>query len=109
MLAEMSAADAPELIPPWTTVRNGAALETELARELGPGHPLHGVRARAIARRGDNDDVLFALERGPAPFAIVHLTWSGRVEADPAWPGFELIETLSAWRDRVSLDHEEAK
>ena len=36
--------------------------ERELARELTRGHPLFGVAVRALARRQDCDDVLFALD-----------------------------------------------
>ncbi len=100
--------DDGDVLPPWTTVRDSAAPGAELSRELCDKHALHGSQARAIARREDNDDVLFALEGGPAPFAVVHLTWSGKEEPDPRWPACELFETLSDWRrDRMKLDHEE--
>jgi hypothetical protein len=87
-----------DVSPPWSAVQGSATLEAELGRELGEEHPLRGARARAIARHDDGDDVLFALEGGPARFAVVHLTWSGVVEADPRWPAFACYETLSDWR-----------
>ena len=92
--------------PPWIAIDGSAALEAELAQELGDQHSLLGATARAIARREDSDDVLFRLDAGPALFAVVHLTWSGRVEQDPRWPAFELYGTLSDWRrDRMERDH----
>jgi hypothetical protein len=97
-----------DLLPPWTAIHNAAALEEELAREVAKGHPLLGARASALARREDNDDVLFALNGGPAPFAVVHLTWSGTPEPAPKWPAFECYETISEWRERrMKPDHEE--
>jgi hypothetical protein len=97
-----------DVAPPWTAINGSAALEAEFQRELRDDHPLHGARARAIARRDDCDDVLFALEDGPAAFAVVHLTWSGKVEPDARSPAFESYETLADWRrSRMKRDHEE--
>jgi hypothetical protein len=43
---------------------NLAAMEAELARELRLSlrHPLHSLKAHAIARRQDRDDVLFEID-----------------------------------------------
>jgi hypothetical protein len=66
----------------WTACTDGSPFEIELARELSKGHPLYGVTLRAVARRGDRDDVLF---RTPANgFVVVHLTW--RRAERPPWP-----------------------
>ena len=65
--------------------------EDEYATEIGKGHPLYGVPVRAIGQRIDRDDVLFELLRHLCDYAVVHLTWSGREEADPRWPSFELF------------------
>lgn len=78
---------------PW--VATDAALEHELAREMGPGHPLADRRAVAIARRHDTDDVLFWLPDGPALLAEVHLTW--RKETDARWPWTVLFESIEEW------------
>jgi hypothetical protein len=92
---------------PWSTDGLSNGLAAELTRELGDDHPLRGVRPRAIARRHDRDDVLFALGGGPAPYAVVHLTGSGKAEG-PAWPSFEAYESLAEWRRRrMRRDHEE--
>jgi hypothetical protein len=92
---------------PWSTDGLDDSLAAELTRELAHDHPLRGVRARAIARRHDRDDVLFAIEGGPAPYAVVHLTGSGKAEG-PAWPSFEAYESLAEWRRRrMRRDHEE--
>lgn len=62
---------------PWEELAEHTAisLQKELHKELGPQHPLYGAAAVAVARRDDNDDVLFwigELEK----YAVVHLTWS---------------------------------
>ena len=59
-------------------------LEEELAREVSSQHPLAGAEAIAVARRCDNDDVLFFLPNHDPPLAVVHLTWHR--ESGPAWP-----------------------
>jgi hypothetical protein len=74
-------------------------LDEELFRELGKHHRLYGMQARAIARRQDNDDVLFALSGGdaPAPLAVVHLTWSGHPDQHPEYPSTALYLTFEGW------------
>ncbi|WP_200430237.1 hypothetical protein [Streptomyces sp. NE5-10] len=59
------------------------AFELELHRELPPGHPLHGVKATAVARCERCDDILFSVANQPFPWAVVHLTWTGREERAP--------------------------
>ena len=54
------------------------------------GAPLYGVPVKAIARRVDRDDVLFQLLRHLCDYAVVHLTWSGREEPNPAFPGCQI-------------------
>lgn len=93
---------------PWQ--RTSQPLHEELARETSPPHPLHGVAARAVARRQDNDDVLFELyaSNAPADFAVVHLTWSGHPDQFPEFPGTELYPTFTAWvAERMAPDVED--
>lgn len=91
-----------ELLEPWQRVNSAEALEAELARELHPGHRLHGRPGlRALARRADRDDVLFANE---TLAAVVHLTWAK--ETDPAWPSADLYPSLGEWvTQRMEPDH----
>ena len=67
--------------------------EDELARELPPGHALAGRRARALARREANDDVLVVVD--DATYAVVHLTWARHRETDPRWPSCTPITSLA--------------
>jgi hypothetical protein len=77
----------PSLLPaPWWVPDGGLWMqETELARELAPGHPLHGAGVCAAARCEGCDDVLFRVADRPFPWAVVHLTWTGHEEPAP-WP-----------------------
>ena len=81
-----------ELLTPWEPIDSEASakFEDEYAVEIGKAHPLYGVPVKAIARRADRDDVLFRLLRHLCDYAVVHLTWSGREEVDPAWPALEI-------------------
>jgi hypothetical protein len=87
-------------------LRNDAAiaraLEQQLQAELPPGHLLSGFRAFAIARRQDNDDVLFDLSDGR--FAIVHLGWSDNAAPDPAWPMTTVYATWNEVEERMTFD-----
>ena len=89
--------DLPE---PWIKVSPlEINFEAELKKELGIGHPLFGRTVRAIARRADNDDVLFEVSGCLRPFAVVHLTWSGKIDQDPRWPATTTFSNLEKWRD----------
>lgn len=91
-------------LDPWRPTPPG--LETELARELGPGHVLAGRRAVAVGRRMDNDDVLFYLPDGPALLAVVHLTWTGQRERTADWPHAELYQSVAEFAERrMRPDH----
>lgn len=64
--------------PGWCGLAPGQAeaFLGQLARELGPGHPLLGAgRVRAIGTAAGSDDVVYAVEGWDAPFAVVHLAW----------------------------------
>ena len=96
--------DDVEWLDPWRPTPRG--LETELAREVGPGHVLAGRRAVAVARRTDNDDVLFHLPDGPALLAVVHLTWTCQRERKPEWPHTVLYHSVAEFVERcMRQDH----
>lgn len=91
------------LLEPWTAVNNAQGLEAELARELVPGHRLHGRPGlRAVVRRADSDDVLFVSD---TIVAVVHLTWAK--EPDPTQPPFEIFSSLEDFVSRrMNPDHD---
>ncbi|MBN8626004.1 MAG: hypothetical protein J0M17_10980 [Planctomycetes bacterium] len=79
----------------WMPIQQqGKQLESELAKEVGLGHPLKGIRVRAIAVSCSSDDVLFELLDGPRKYAIVHLTWRGLAEPDASWPATQFFDRL---------------
>jgi hypothetical protein len=91
-------------LEPWQLT--GPGLESELAQEVSEQHPLFGKRAVAVARRHDNDDVLFFLPDRPQPLAVVHLTW--RREQSPEWPWTVFFSSLQDWVERcMKRDHDE--
>jgi hypothetical protein len=93
-------------LPPWEPTE--LDLAAELAREVGPGHPLHGRPAVAVGRRVDCDDVLFWLPDGPAALAVVHLTWTGKRERAPQWPWVVLYGSIAEWLEKgMRADHVE--
>ncbi len=97
---------ASDLLDPWTAVSSGGALERELAAELPHNHILHGIAVRAIARRLDNDDVLFELTGHQKPLAVVHLSY--RREQDPQLPWTVLFDSWEDWVENcMEPDHEE--
>jgi hypothetical protein len=90
---------------PWVSVQR-AELVSELQREVGTNHPLYQQRARAIGQRCDGDDVLFHVPDCTLPYAVVHLTWSGRTEPDD-WPATTFYASLEDWQIRcMRADHQ---
>ena len=88
---------------PWYRLEEdwiARGLEAQLALEVARGHVLDGVRAVAVGRRDDNDDVLFALPDGRV--AEVHLTWRKGRETEAHWPATAVFASLDAWiRERM--------
>jgi len=98
-----------ELKSPWEPISDTAAANAvaELARELGPAHPLKKKPVRAVAARRDCDDVLFVLTEEKPACAVVHLTYIGKEER-PGWPETRLFASLDEWvRDCMIPDHDD--
>lgn len=60
---------------------------------MAPGHALHDVELRVIARAIPQDDVV--VETTDGRVALVHLTWSGHPETPP-WPTTETVDSAAA-------------
>jgi hypothetical protein len=94
--------------PPWRAA--DTPLEEQLRREVPRGHVLYGLSARAVARRQDNDDVLFELFGADllAGFALVHLDWRSRPGRFTEWPHTVPFPTFDDWvRGCMNPDAEE--
>ncbi len=94
-------------LTPWVAIKqNITQLEDELARELLDAHILCGKKVRAIARRIDNDDVLFEVDDQDYQYAVVHLTWSGKQESSKEYPWTVLYSNFEDWVEKcMKLDH----
>lgn len=90
-----------EWLEPWQAVSESEAtqLETELRRELAPGHAIFGRRATAVGARRDCDDVLFEL-LDPAQLAVVHLSYATHPDRPP-WPSTELYSDFADFGERA--------
>jgi hypothetical protein len=73
------------------------AFETELQREVAPGHLLHGRSWRVVAKALPNDDVVAECDD---IVAVVHLTWSQKQELLP-WPETTIIKTVAEFESFV--------
>lgn len=107
----MSPKEGTHCLVPWHPIEDRSSVESlvrELYLELSARHVLFGLRARAIARRQDCDDVLFELLDGSGRLAVVHLTWALHPEPDPRWPQTEIYGDWSQFEhDRMRPDAEE--
>jgi hypothetical protein len=85
-----------EFLLPWDEIAPEIQryFEQELQREVGRNHPLDQVSAKAIARRIDRDDVLFALADGRC--VVVHLAFAGR-ETRSDYPSARFFESIESW------------
>jgi hypothetical protein len=91
---------------PWE--RTTDPLEAQLYREVTPGHPLFGITARAVARRSDNKDTLFALSGACLPYAVVRLCEYAEASAAPLSPATEFYSSLDDWlENRMQRDRED--
>jgi hypothetical protein len=70
---------------PWFGLEpeHGHAFEREAQQEIAPGHELHGLGLRTVAKCEGCDDVVFRVSDDT--FAIVHLSWTQKAESPP-WP-----------------------
>ena len=84
------------------------SLEDELMREIPEGHPLSGLKVRAIGYcSADPNEFLYLTSSPEHPIACVHLTW--QTEADPRWPHTDLYASASDWTSQMLREYEGAK
>ena len=95
-------------LEPWYPLSKiDTILAQELNKELSRNHVLFGKKANAIARRQDNDDVLFELLNDENKFAVVHLTWTSKIERDARYPITQIFENwVDLYNNRIVPDHE---
>ncbi len=68
---------------PWWLMPKSMSenLNKELTKELSPSHQLYGKFAVAVARRTDNDDVIFWIDE-LNKYAVIHLTYSKETSSE---------------------------
>jgi hypothetical protein len=95
------------LLDPWERLdpEVRVTFEQELRQELAAGHELYERAVRAVARRKDRDDVLFAVAH-PEQLAVVHLTFTGSPE-HPPWPSTVIFDAAWKFIDRAIADAKE--
>jgi hypothetical protein len=102
---QMDTIDSITWLAPWQPV-HAPGLGAELQKEVSAGHPLYRQDAVAVGHRCDCDDVLFFLPKNTLPYAVVHLTWSGKAERVD-WPATTLYASLEDWITRgMQRDHQ---
>jgi hypothetical protein len=87
-------------LEPWAPIERPEqrqAVQAEPRLELCPSHQLYGSSVVAVARRHDQDDVLFELADGRV--AEVHLTWSRKPERDPHRPTATVFASAADWSE----------
>lgn len=87
-----------EILVPWRAIESAdhhSTFSDRLKNDMPPKHVLHGVEVTAVATRIDRDDVLFEVQGGEMPLAVVHMTW--RKETDPHWPSTKLFRSWEHW------------
>lgn len=102
-----------KMLAPWQSmdgwpdrqVRAGF-LSAHFLAEVPQEHLLYGLRASAVACRRDRDDILFEVEGGEMPLAVVHMTW--QKETDPRWPRTKFFQSWEQFvQDEMLPAHEE--
>jgi len=93
VIANMIPGDMP-CLPPWVFADED--LNSQLEKEISPTHILFRKDVKTIARREDNDDVLFAVSDADFQYANVHLTWSSSRSTDATYPR---TTTFKDWAD----------
>jgi len=102
---ELVPGDTLHYLKPWHP--DNTDLTLQLHREINKKHILYGKSVKTVARRQDNDDVLFEVDNADFKYAMVHLTWAQRTVENSRYPR---TETYKDWQEvyenRIVKDHE---
>src|SRR4028119_1395707 len=92
-IVEIVPGDDIHFLVPWYKFEKVETVFAEqLCMEVSPKHVLFNKKVKAIAKRQDNDDILFEVLDDENKFAVVHLTWKQRNEEDPRYPKTRLFK-----------------
>ncbi|MCG7499696.1 hypothetical protein MHO82_22790 [Vibrio sp. Of7-15] len=92
---------------PWwyldSNIEIRAGIQRELNSEIGPKHPLWGLKPVVIGKSDANDDVIVHLNNGK--FACVHLIWHGRIDQHPdKYPSSIIFENISDLQHFINIE-----
>lgn len=106
MTSDTSPDKTVDLPIPWHW--NDVDMVIQLHTEINDDHVLSKKVVKTIARRQDNDDVLFEISNDEFKYAVVHLTWSSHKEISREYPRTQLFKN---WQDlynnRIMVDQRE--
>jgi hypothetical protein len=104
-IVDLIPGDTLHYLKPWHS--DEMDLSVQLHREINKEHILYGKPIKTVARRQDNDDVLFEVGKADFKYAMVHLTWTQKILNDAKYPA---TKTYKDWQDvyenRIIIDHE---
>lgn len=83
-----------KFLEPWI-MNESQELVRELEKEVNRSHILFGINLRTVARRIDQDDVLYQIVNDPGKYVEVHLTWA-KNESE-LWPRAKIYNTFDEW------------
>ncbi|WP_099192353.1 hypothetical protein [Tepidibacter mesophilus] len=80
----------------WSVIKNDKGyFKQELYKEINKEHILYGIEVKELARREDCDEVLFLMLDGSKRYAVVHLTWSSKIEENSFYPKTRIYDDLT--------------
>lgn len=91
-------------LEPWGAIcTESVTFENVLYNEVGEHHILFDKKVTVIARRYDCDDFLFQVHDSEFSYAVVHLTYSMKKEADPKYPITKVFKDIDDWIKRCMI------
>ena len=104
-IVELIPGDTIHYLNPWHS--ESTDLTMQLQKEVNKDHILFGKTVKTLARRQDNDDVLFKIDEMDFQYAVVHLTWSQKYQIDSRYPTTTLYKNwLDVYENRIVVDHQ---
>jgi len=83
-----------------------AGIQKELNSEIGPKHPLWGLKPVVIGKTDASDDVIVHLSDGR--YACVHLVWHGKIDQYPnKFPSSLIFKDAASLQSYINEDANE--
>jgi len=105
MILELNSGYEIQFLEPWH--KTNVDLTIELKKEIPKGHILYGKDLITIGRRQDNDNVLFEVPNSSFKYALVHLTWKGKLEVLPFPSTITFKDEIDVYNNLILKDNNE--